>query len=183
MVNAAPGASLAFRAPSAGSAPDAWCWATARTSPVDALTATISPEFGTPSRAVRAASCTLEPIVVRTGVPAEAGPLGQDGGLLAGRVHRHHLGRGRAEELALILLLEAGKADRGAGSVERAVGRSRWSISPPTSPTRPVALAWYSRWACGRPQAGHGTQAAAQARVACRGRGWRAGGTAAAARP
>ena len=71
MVNAAPGASFAFSAPSGGSDPDAWCWATARPSPVDARTATISPEFGMPSRAARAASCTLESIVVRTGVPAE----------------------------------------------------------------------------------------------------------------
>jgi hypothetical protein len=73
MVNAVPGASFAFSTPPAGSAPDAWCWATARISPVDARTATISPEFGLPFRAVRAASCTLESIVVRTGVPAVPG--------------------------------------------------------------------------------------------------------------
>ncbi len=75
MVNAAPGTSLAFRAPSAGRAPDAWCCATARTSPVDALTATISPESGTPSRASRAAFCAAELIVVCTGVPAAPGHL------------------------------------------------------------------------------------------------------------
>ena len=69
MVNAGPGISRAFSAPAAGSGADAWCCPTARTSPVDARTATISPEFGTLSRAVRAAFCTRESIVVRTGPP------------------------------------------------------------------------------------------------------------------
>ena len=73
MVNALPGTSGALSAPPAGRAPDAWCCATARTSPVDARTATISPELDTRSRAVRAAFCTLESIVVRTGVPAVPG--------------------------------------------------------------------------------------------------------------
>ena len=73
MVNAVPGISFAFSVPPLGRAPDAWCCATARTSPVEARTATISPELDTPSRAVRAASCTFESIVVRTGVPAAPG--------------------------------------------------------------------------------------------------------------
>src|SRR6266852_797171 len=73
MVNAVPGTSFAFSAPAAGRAPDAWCCATARTCPVDAWTATISPELDTPSRAARAAFCTVELIVVRTGVPGVPG--------------------------------------------------------------------------------------------------------------
>src|SRR5207302_8150873 len=69
MVKAVPGISFAFSGPPAGRAPDRWRWPTARTLPVEAWTATISPEYGTPSSAVSAAFCTVELIVVCTGVP------------------------------------------------------------------------------------------------------------------
>ncbi len=69
MVNAVPGVSLAFSA----SAARPWCCATARTSPVDAWTATIAPEPDAPPSAARAAPWTFELIVVRTGVPASPG--------------------------------------------------------------------------------------------------------------
>ena len=68
MVNAVPGVSLAFSASA-----EAWCCATARTSPVDAWTATIAPEPDAPPSAARAAPWTFELIVVRTGLPATPG--------------------------------------------------------------------------------------------------------------
>ncbi len=58
MVNAVPGVSFAASGPPAGSDPDAWRWATARTLPVDAWTATISPELAEAWSALRAASWT-----------------------------------------------------------------------------------------------------------------------------
>ena len=73
MVNAVPGVSLALSASAPVWAPDPWCWATARTSPVDARTATICPEPGTPLSAASAAFCAVELMVVRTGVPASPG--------------------------------------------------------------------------------------------------------------
>src|SRR5580692_9085231 len=69
MVNAVPGTSFAASGSGAGSAPEAWRCATARTWPVEAWTATISPEFELLLSAFRAAFWTCELIVVCTDEP------------------------------------------------------------------------------------------------------------------
>src|SRR6516225_10472842 len=73
MVNAVPGVSLAFSASAAGGEPGTWCCAMAKTCPVEAWTATITPALDALSSAARAALCTFELIVVRTGVPGTPG--------------------------------------------------------------------------------------------------------------
>ena len=121
MVNAVPGASFASSAPPAGSGPAPWRWATASTWPVDAWTATISPEFRTLSSAATAAPCTAELMVVRTGVPEVPGQVASTPPTTPAAFTRHHLDGRRADQFTLVIPLQPGQPDRGPRQVERAV--------------------------------------------------------------